>query len=192
MIATERFAKVEIDSLDALRVWLEANHAMEDSVWLVRWKKSKPERFVDRLDVLDALICYGWVDGMARKLDATRTMQLVSPRRQQAWAQSYKDRADRLERDGLMRPAGRAAIARSRALGLWDTFAPVDALKTPDDLRAALACAPPASAFFDAAAPSYRRNALRWIFLARRPETRARRIAALVERSSRGEKLPQM
>lgn len=192
MIPTQRFEQVEIASLDDLRAWLAANHAREDSVWIVRWKRGAPGKHVDRLTLLDELLCWGWVDGLARKLDDERTMQLASPRRQRAWAQSYKERAARLEAEGRMQAPGRAAIARSKQLGLWDAYAEVDALLVPDDLRAALAATPTAERFFDAAAPSYRRNVLRWLAAGKRPETRARRIAAIAQASGAGRKLPQM
>lgn len=192
MIPTERFEKVEVASLAGLRDWLAANHAREEGVWLVRYMKTVPEKFVDRLEALDELLCWGWVDGLARKLDNRRTMQLVTPRRQQAWTATYKARAARLEAEGRMAEPGRAAIARSEALGLWDATAEVDALLVPDDLRAALRASPPAEAGFDAAAPSYRRNLLRWIGLAKKPETRAKRIATVADHAARGVKVPQM
>ena len=82
MIPTERFEQVEVACLDALRAWLADNHQREESVWLIRYKKSVPAKFIDRLDLLDELLCYGWIDGVARKLDDQRTMQLISPRKQ--------------------------------------------------------------------------------------------------------------
>jgi uncharacterized protein YdeI (YjbR/CyaY-like superfamily) len=191
MIPTERFDQVEVTSLAALRAWLAAHHGREEGVWLVRYRKGEPA-FIDRLDVLDELLCFGWVDGLARRLDERRTMQLIAPRRQQAWAQSYKDRAARLEAEGRMEAPGRAAIARSKELGLWDAYAPVDALLVPEDLGSALRGRPAAERFFDAAAPSYRRNVLRWIAGAKRPETRSKRVARTVDLSARGEKVPQM
>lgn len=192
MIATERWQKVEITSIDDLHAWLAVNHGQEESVWLVRWKRETPGKFVDRLDVLDELLCWGWIDGIARKFDADRTMQLISPRRQQAWAKSYKDRVERLQREGRMQPPGQAAIERSKRLGLWDAYAEVDALIVPDDLRDALRASPAAEAFFDDAAPSYRRNVLRWLAAAKRPETRARRLVTIAEASAVARKLPQM
>lgn len=192
MMPTERFEQVEVASLSQLRAWLAANHEREEGVWLVRFKKNVPAKFIDRLDVLDELLCYGWVDGIARKLDDERTMQLISPRKQQAWAQSYKDRAAKLELEGRMKEPGRAATRRSQQLGQWNVYAPVDALLVPDDLRLALRTDRGAEAFFDAAAPSYRRNVLRWISHAKKPDTRTRRIATTAELSARGEKVPQM
>ncbi|WP_010215270.1 YdeI/OmpD-associated family protein [Sphingomonas sp. PAMC 26621] len=192
MIPTERFEQVEVASLNELRLWLAANHERDEGVWLVRFKKNVAAKFINRLDVLDELLCYGWVDGIARKLEDARTMQLIFPRKQHAWAQSYKDRAARLELEGRIKEPGRAAIKRSQQLGQWNSYAPVDALLVPDDLRSALRADRGAEAFFDATAPSYRRNVLRWISQAKKPYTRARRIATTAERSGRGEKLPQM
>ena len=192
MIPTERFEQVQITSLDELRQWLSANHAREEGVWLVRFKKNVPAKFVDRLDVLDELLCYGWVDGIARKLDDERTMQLIFPRSQQAWAQSYKERVARLEAEGRIEEPGRAAIERSKQSGLWDAYASVDALLVPDDLQSALRDSPEAEEFFEQTAPSYRRNVLRWIAQAKKPQTRGKRIATAVQLSSRAEKVPQM
>lgn len=192
MIPTDRFEQVQVESLDQLREWLERNAGRDESVWMVRFKKSVPAKFVNRLDALDELLCFGWVDGLARVLDEERTMQLISPRRQQAWSQTYKDRADRLEAEGRMRPSGRAAIERSKALGLWDAYAEVDALTIPPDLRNALRADPAADRFFLKAAPSYRRNVLRWIASAKKPETRAARVMKALAFSARCQKIPQM
>ena len=119
MIQTESLAKLAIDSLDDLRRWLALHHGTTDSVWLVGFKKSVPEKYVDRLDVLDELLCWGWVDGLARKLDDERTMQLISPRRQQKWSKSYKDRCEQLDAASRMQTPGLAAHDTSKTLGLW-------------------------------------------------------------------------
>ena len=176
MIQTDSFATVAVDSLNDLRRWLALHHGTTDSVWLVRFKKSVPAKYVDRLDVLDELLCWGWVHGLARKLDDGRTMQLISPRRQQKWSKSYKDRCEQLEAAGRMQAPGLAAISTSKALGLWDAYEQVDLLQVPHDLHEALDARPQAASFFGASAPSYRRNVLRWIDSAKRPETRRARI----------------
>jgi uncharacterized protein YdeI (YjbR/CyaY-like superfamily) len=192
MIPTEGFAQVEVRSAEDLRDWLLAHHAQEDSVWLVTWKKAAGAPYVSVQEVLDELVAFGWIDGLRRKLDDARTMQLISPRKQQAWALSYKQRAARLEAEGRMHPAGRAAIAAAKQAGRWDETAAVDALVVPADLDAALDAVPAAKRFFATAAPSYRRNVLRWLHGAKRPETRAARIARIVDLSGRGEKVPQL
>ncbi|MEM9852799.1 MAG: YdeI/OmpD-associated family protein, partial [Pseudomonadota bacterium] len=126
-----------------------------------------------------------------RKLDEKRTMQLISPRKIEYWAKSYKDRAARLEAEGRMQAPGRAAIERGKASGLWSFMDDVDALIVPNDLLSALEKSK-ATGLFDGFAPSYRRNVLRWIKLAKTEPTRAKRIAKVVETSARSEKIPNL
>lgn len=111
-------------------------------------------------------------------------MQLISPRRQQIWTATYRSRAARLVLEGRMRPSGRDAIAQSKAFGLWEADADVDALLVPDDLADALD-AVRAIDVFAAEPPSYRRNVLRWIKQAKKPDTRARRIEVTVDHARR-------
>lgn len=191
-IPTERFDQVEVTSAAELRDWLATNHAQTENVWLVTWKKSVPDRYVSTSDVLDAVVAWGWIDGIRRKLDDDRTMQIVGPRHTQAWAKSYKDRAERLIADGRMMPPGLASMEAGKASGLWDYWADVDALIVPDDLRAALAGVPLAEAYFNGTGESYRRNLLRWIKLAKTDATRAKRIAQIVDASEKGDRIPQM
>ena len=192
MIATAKFEKVEVRNTVQLREWLDANHGQEDSVWLVTYRKHVRGRYVSTSEVLDELLCFGWIDGVRRKLDADRTMQLIGPRRTQHWARSYKDRAARLIEEKRMHPAGLAAIETSKGNGLWSFIDDVDALIVPDDLRRALEARPVAADWFDATAPSYRRNVLRWIKLAKTAKTRTKRIIDTVNASAKGEKIPQM
>ncbi len=190
MTRTENFAMVAVADAPALWDWLAAHHGQADSVWLVTAKASDHAHYISTSEVLDALIAYGWIDGIRRKRDDGRTMQLISPRRMEIWAQSYKDRAGRLRAVGRMRPSGEAAVAQAQAAGLWDALAHVDALQVPDDLGAALVTAR-AETRFAAMAPSYRRNVLRWIAQAKTPPTRAKRVAEVTVRTARGEKVPQ-
>ena len=81
MIATENFDKVYVESREELRNWLLENHTKSESFWLVTYKKSVPDKYVDRWTVLDELICFGWIDGIRRKLDEERTTQLISQRK---------------------------------------------------------------------------------------------------------------
>lgn len=191
-IATDRFEQVQVSSPCELRDWLGVHHMQSENVWLVTFKKNVPDKFVSTQDILDAVISVGWVDGIRRKLDESRTMQIIGPRRTQAWAKSYKDRAERLIAEGRMTDAGHRSIAISKENGLWDYWADVDALIVPEDLRAALDSVPVAARMFDGSAPSYRRNLLRWVKLAKTAPTRIKRIAQIVDYSARNEKIPQM
>lgn len=180
MTAGEHLQHVEVPSARALHDWLAGHHDQQSGVWIVTWKKHVPDRYVTHEQVLDELVAFGWTDGIARRIDADRTRQLVSPRRTRPWAQSYKDRAERLIAEGRMHPSGLAAVERAKATGMWDAMNDVDALAVPDDLTEALRAHPPAAAHFPAFPPSVRRSILRWIASARTSETRTRRITRTV------------
>ncbi len=111
MISSERFPHVEVTSASELRAWLLDNHERDEAVWLVTDKKAVPERYVSTQQVLDELVAFGWIDGIRRAVDDERTMQLISPRRTQPWAKSYRDRAERLIAEGFP-PSVRRNILR--------------------------------------------------------------------------------
>lgn len=192
MIGSDRFAKVELGSAAALHDWLAVNHAQPEAVWLVTFRSHLPDRYIPMEAILNALLCFGWTDGLRRKLDADRTMQLVSPRRQQNWARSYRNRAMRLIAEGRMQLPGLATIQAAQQSGSWDRLDHVDALEMPEDLLAALAAAPGAAAYFMAAPPSYRRNVLRWLATAKAPATRQKRLELTATLSAQGSRVPQM
>jgi len=185
----DKFERVEVESSGDLWEWLDRYHDRRESVWLVTWKAARRDRYVSRDEVLDALTAYGWIDGRRLILDDERTMQLISPRKQQTWAKSYKDRGARLESEGRMQPAGQAAIDEARQSSKWTESEPIDALHDPDELIVALD-ERKAKVWWQSAAPSYRRNILRWIATAKRPETRQTRIEKVADLASKGKKVP--
>ncbi len=190
MVKTESFEKVEISSVEDLRNWLSSHYAQKESVWLVTYKKSSPSKYVSREEVLDQLLCFGWIDGIRRKLDDEKTMQLIAPRKAEHWAKSYKDRASRLIKEGKMHAAGLQSIAHSKSKGLWDFMDDVDQLIIPPDLAQALEKKAGAKDFFNALNPSSKRFALRWLKLAKTEKTRQARLLKLSELSAKAEKLP--
>ncbi len=190
MIKTENFEQVEIASQEGLRNWLVKNSQQGTTVWLVTYKKDVADKYVSSGQVLDELLCFGWIDGIRRKLDEERTMQLISPRKTQHWTKTYKERAQRLINQNLMQPLGYAAIEAGKQSGLWDFMADVDALIIPKDLEEALKIKPAAFSFFNQINPSSKRFVLRWLKLSKTEKTRAKRINQLVELSEQGEKLP--
>lgn len=190
MIETENFEQIEIRSQKDLRDWLEKNHIQNESIWLVSYKMIEADKYVSREEILDELICFGWIDGIRRKLDDKRTMQLVSPRRVQHWAKSYKERAKRLIAENRMNKAGHDSIISGKESGLWNFMDDIDNLIIPKDLKAALKDLTGAFEFFDKINASSKRFVLRWIKLAKTKKTRNSRIAKIAKLSSIGEKLP--
>jgi len=189
MIQTDNFQKVEVASSQEFRNWLEKHHQQQESVWLVTYKKSVPDKYLSTSEVLDELLCFGWIDGIRRKLDETRTMQLISPRKVEHWAKSYKDRAAKLIREGKMQEPGLRSIALSKQAGLWDFMEDVDKLIVPQDLLEALRKKEGAEDFFHTINDSSKRFVLRWIKLAKTEKTRASRVEKIAGLSAKGEKL---
>ena len=180
--------RVEVDSADALRRWFEQNHSQAESIWLVTFKKSVPDRYGSTQQVLDELMCFGWIDGRRMKLDDERTMQLLSPRKSQHWSKTYKDRVARLTAEGRMHASGLAVVEAAKLNGMWDFLNDVDALIKPDDLIEALEAHPPAMTNYEAFPDSAKRDILRWIKMAKRAETRAKRVRVSAEMAAQNER----
>ncbi len=176
----EKFLKVEISSKKELWDWLESNCNQTESVWLVTFKKIERQKYVSRDEVLDALIAFGWIDGVRSQVDDHRTMQLISPRKTRPWAKSYKLRAQKLVSLGLMKPTGMAEIQKAIQNGGWDEMSEVDDLVIPDDLHSALSRQGQALIFFERFPDSIKRNILRWIASAKTDETRKKRVQMTV------------
>jgi len=175
------------------RAWLQANHRTSSGVWLVSWKKGTGKPTVGYEESVEEALCFGWIDGVLNRLDDERSMQYFAPRKPRGtWARSNKERVARLEAAGLMAEAGLAAVAVARANGSWESLDVIDSLAVPDDLAAALAQLPGAREHFDASSVSVRRSALAWVYQAKRPETRARRVEQVASIAGRGEPIANL
>jgi uncharacterized protein YdeI (YjbR/CyaY-like superfamily) len=188
MTAFEDAPLVHADDRGTWRAWLEANHATATGAWLVTWRRGQGP-VLDYGEAVEEALCFGWVDSKGGKLDDARTKLYFSPRRPRSpWSASNKARVERLVAEGLMRPAGQAAIGRARANGSWTALDDVERGIVPDDLAEALASHPPAADRFAAFPWSARRAILLWISQAKRPETRAARILATASSAARNER----
>ncbi len=180
--------RVEPAGRAEFRAWLAANHDSSAGIWLAVGKKGNKVTTLYYDDAVEEALCFGWIDSTVRRGDADRFWQLFTPRRPGGnWAASNKARVERLEAAGLMTPAGRAVIEAAKADGSWTLLDEVEALVMPADLAEALAAVPGAAAGFETLAPSMRKQLLYWVRTAKRPETRARRVAQTAEAAARGE-----
>lgn len=169
------------------RAWLEANHTRKDGVWLVSYKLRTGKPAIPYEDAICEALCFGWIDSTYRSLDDERGMLWWSPRRKgSVWSRYNKERVARLEAEGRMTDAGRAAVGRARADGSWTILEPVEQLILPDDLAAAFATRPGARERWEAFAPSAKRPYLLWIVTAKREATRAKRVAETADRVAAG------
>lgn len=176
-----KYPKVEFRSRQAIRDWLEANHDSAGTFWLVAFKKHVEDYYVPYGDIVEELLCFGWIDSRTRRVDGERTMLLVGPRKPgSSWSAPNKRRVTKLCRAGLMTPAGQAMIDDAKKDGSWNWLDDVERLIEPDDLAAALNGNKRARRNFDAFPGSARKIILLWIKTAKRAETRAKRIAETV------------
>lgn len=176
----------------AWRAWLIANHGVSTGVHLVMWRKGTGKPALTYPDAIEEALCVGWVDSIAGKLDLERsTLWFTRRRARSGWSRPNKERAARLEADGLLLPAGRAAIDAAKRQGTWSLLDGVEDLVVPSDLVAAFARLPPARANWDAFSRSSRRAILGWIVQAKRSETRVRRIDETATLAARNEKANQ-
>jgi uncharacterized protein YdeI (YjbR/CyaY-like superfamily) len=163
------------------RRWLERNHDRSTGVWVIMAKKGSGIRAVTYEDALLEALCFGWIDSKVQPKDDRRRRQWFSPRKPRSiWSKPNKERVRRLLDEGLMRPAGLAAMERAKANGSWEILDEVEAEVMPDDLAEALRSTPGAESGFAALSPSLRKQVLYWVASARRPQTREKRIRAAV------------
>jgi len=176
----------------AWRAWL-AEHGREDGVaglWLVLAKKNVTDPTSLTYDqALDEALCQGWIDGQVDKRDERTYRQRWTPRRAKSkWSERNVGLAGRLIAEGRMRPAGQAEIDRAKADGRWEAaYQGSGSSEVPADLAEALAGNPAAQATFGGLTRTNRYAVLYRIQDAKRPETRARRIATFVDQLARGE-----
>ena len=176
-------------SRSAWRSWLSRHHADTDGAWLARWTKASGRSPLDYEAIVEEALCFGWIDGLVNTLDDGRQAHLMTPRRKGSpWSRSNKDRVDRLVADGRMTEAGRAAIRAAKADGTWSMQDAAEALIEPDELAAALDANPDARRQWDGFSPSPRKALIWWVMSAKRPETRARRVAQIVDEAAHGRK----
>jgi len=182
----ERF---QPQSLAAWSAWLAEHHADTSGVWLVTHKKSTgAAAFAYEAAIVEALR-WGWVDSTQRTVDEQRSMMWYAPRRPgSVWTRRNKLRVAALEEDGRMEPPGQAAVAAARASGMWTLMDEVEDLVVPADLGAALDARPGARDHWESFPPSARKQALAWIVLAKKAETRTKRVAEVADASARGER----
>jgi len=174
----------------AWRDWLRRNHASEKEIWLLVFKKGAAKSGVPYQDAVEEAVCFGWIDGRLRRIDAESHMIRFTPRRPgSVWSESNRERAERMVRSGRMTRAGLESIEVAKKNGQWaEAYAPRKVPEIPEDLASALRADRRAGRKFEAWANSYKTTYVYWVTGAKRPETRARRIREVVKRAALNKK----
>ncbi len=169
--------KFEIRSPEDLRKWLKKNHHLTNSHWLIHYRKTAPEYYVSYSDIVDQLLCFGWIDSRPRKLDERRTMHLISSRNPKSgWSRVNKDKVKILKKTNQITPAGLQAIAAAKKNGSWYALDVIENLQVPKDFIDELANYENAQFYFDNFPPSTKKVLLHWILSAKTGVTREKRI----------------
>ncbi len=178
---------IEIRSRAELRAWLSAHHDQTEPIWLVHYKKAVPEFYVPWGEIVQEALCFGWIDGQAKSLGPDKMKHLLCPRRRGSfWSAVNKRHIVRLEAEGLMTEAGRAAIDRAKADASWVWLDDIENLVVPPDLHAALDADPAARSTWEAYPKSEKKAVLYQLKAAKRPATRQRRLSTVLDNASQG------
>ena len=174
----------------ALERWLDRHHERSPGVWLKFAKKASGIPSVSYAEAVEAALCHGWIDGQVRSLDERHYLQRFTPRRPRSrWSRINCGKAADLIARGKMKPAGLRQVEAAKADGRWDAaYGPSrpGAAAVPADLRRALAASKKAGETFATLNGWNRYVVLFWIGDAKKPQTRARPIAHVVERLAQG------
>ena len=173
---------VQPASRRAWRAWLKKNHASSSGIWLVYAKKHTGIPSLTYNDAVEEALCFGWIDSLVHPIDDRLYKQIFTPRKENsAWSALNKKRVERLIASRQMTAAGMKMIERARTNGRWDAHAETDAQTMPPELKKALAANASARKHWPAYTASQQKGFLRMLHDAKTPETRARRIARIVD-----------
>lgn len=176
-----------------LRDWLAANHESADQLWVGLYRKASGRPSITWPQVVDEALCFGWIDGIRKGIDEISYRNRITPRRKGSnWSAINIARVAELEAEGRMQPAGRRAFeardeAKSRVYSYERTTMAFDA-----EAEATFRANAAAWEWFDRVAPYHRKAATYWVMSAKRPETRARRLATLIEHAAVGRQVPPL
>jgi uncharacterized protein YdeI (YjbR/CyaY-like superfamily) len=180
---TKPLKTTEARNLVAWRKWLTRHHHTESEVWLVFYKQHTGRTTVSYKDALDEALCFGWIDSLVRRLDDARYARKFTPRKADSrWSDINRKRYEELKAAGRLKASGIERAPTARTLG------PRPALPAaiPKYIEAGLKAHPSAWTFFERLAPSHRRHYVGWIHIAKRPETKERRLKEAIRLLAEG------
>ena len=173
------------------RDWLSKNHYKETDIWLVYYKKETGRPTIKYGDSVEEALCFGWIDSIIKKIDEEKYVRKFTPRKPDSyWSEPNKQRVKKMIEAGRMTPIGLNKIDAAKKSGLWDKDAqPQLSFKMDPEFKKALQKNPKAKAVFEKLPPSHKKQYLGWIEVAKRPETKEKRIGEAIILLTKGEKL---
>jgi uncharacterized protein YdeI (YjbR/CyaY-like superfamily) len=173
----------------AWREWLLNNHHIENSVWLIIYRKESGISSVYYPEAVDEALCFGWVDSTPNRRDNTSYYQFFAKRNPKSnWSKVNKEKVARLTEAGLMHESGLAMVELAKINGAWNALDAVENLILPDELKEMLEKNPEAARHWERFSRSSKRGILEWITNAKKPETRIKRIEETVNLAAQNKK----
>ncbi len=178
-----------VNTKEEWRQWLEENHHIEQSVWLICNTRKSNLPIVHWTELVDEALCFGWIDSTRKTIDEGSFMQLFSRRKPKStWSKINKDKVQKLIENNLMTKAGFETISIAKENGSWSILDSVEELEIPEDLNEAFKIHEGSEIYFLSLSKSIKKMLLQWIVLAKRPETRKNRIDEIARQAALNKK----
>lgn len=180
-----------VTNRDQWRNWLSRHHTAEAEIWLIFYKKVTSKPTIPYEAAVEEALCFGWIDSIIKRIDSKKYARKFTPRKDKSnWSELNKKRAKKMIKEGRMSNFGLAKIQNAKKTGLWNQDSrPQISLDIPPEFAKALAHNKKAKENFDRLAPSYRKHYIGWITVAKRAETKKRRIDESIALLEKGKKL---
>lgn len=180
--STQSFDIFYPETAEQWRKWLKENHARENGIWLLQYNKKSGKPTVSWSDAVDEALCFGWIDSLKKKLNDEAAIQYFGKRKPKStWSKINKQKIEKLTSENRMAQAGLDIIGIAKENGSWEILDSVEELIIPEDLMLELSDRENATDFFLSLSKSVKKMMLQWIVLAKRPETRQKRILEIAE-----------
>jgi uncharacterized protein YdeI (YjbR/CyaY-like superfamily) len=184
---------VYFETPEEFRAWLDANHETAGEFWIGYYKKGTGKPSITWPQAVAEALCFGWIDGVAKSIDAERYIQRFTPRRPRSiWSAVNIKLAGELIEQGRMRPAGLKAFEeRTEARSGIYSHEQEGPIELGEEFEARFRDNERAWRFFQSQAPSYQRATIWWVISAKQEKTRQKRLATLIADSEAGRSVPQ-
>ncbi|MCS4301189.1 YdeI family protein [Chryseobacterium sp. BIGb0232] len=180
---------IHISTREDWRQWLAEFHQSRPSVWVICNTRKSGLPVVGWSELVEEALCFGWIDSTRKTIDEGSFKQLFSKRKKNStWSRINKEKVQKLIDDQLMTEAGYESIRIAKENNSWTILDTVEDLMVPEDLSKAFKNYTGSEEYFQSLSKSMKKMMLQWIVLAKRPETRKKRIDEIVENAAQGKK----